>query len=395
MSIRRPKGAARTVVPRSKGLSEADVPGGLPKKRQEKRARNQAAVADSATKPKAVKLHADDMLRFLRENPVPDQVAGIPNEKAVLDAIARTAKDFEGRTITVDQFVGRLWERLMLRAPSVHGRLAGPLNAAIEMQSYFVKYVHSSFGEIDPKTGRWHGGTGFFDANGNNVYLTDGGRASLIELTKGLGAFASADPKALAKKGLLFADRFRIGGKEYVDGAILMPFAGRYIVLLRVEAKTKFSGGVDSQLGAFFVRLASSRSDQKIECYIDGVRKDVDRHLLLFNPTWTDSGVGVQEWDQNLDLWKDARAWNADAMPARAGGKPPSAELGERLDRAANRLQRLPSDQRSAFVDGTSDAGSLDQLTALAVSGPTLMANADMRSMRSWLVNVVIQASRR
>lgn len=391
MSVYTPKGAARTVAPRVKGMTEADIPGGLPKKQREKRTRNLAAAVESAAKPKAAKLHADDMLRFIRENPIPRDVAGIPNEKAVLDAIARTAKDFEGRTITVDQFVGRLWERLMLRAPSVHGRLAEPLNAAVEMQSYFVRYVHSSVGGIDPKTGRWSGGTGFFDANGDNVYLTDDGRASLIELTKGLGKFASADPKSLAKKGLVYADRFRLGGKEYVDGAILMPFAGRYIVLLRIEAKTKFSGGVDSQLGAFFVRLASSGSDQKIECYVDGAYKQLDRKQLLFNPTWTDSGVGIQEWDQNLDLWKDARAWAADSAPRSAGnlGKPEAAELGERLDSAQRRLRKVPSDQRTAFVDAEANAGSREQLAALAVSGPVLYAKADMREMRNWLLKVL------
>lgn len=385
MSIHTRKGAAKSVLPRVKGLNEADVPGGLPKGQKEKRAKNEAA-ASAGSRPRTAKVQADDMRRFVKENPIPRDVAGIPDEKVVLDEIARTAKDFEGRTVTVDQFIGRLWERLMLKAPSVHARLADPLNASIEMQLYFLKFIHSASMDFDPKTGRLHGGTGFFDAAGANVHLTPEGRAALIDRIRELGKFGSAHPDVLAKKGLVYAERFRIGGREYVDGAILLPFEGRYIVLLRIEAKTRFSGGVDSQLGAFFPRLASSRADQKIECYINGERvEDLRRENLLFNPTWTDSGVGVQEWDENLDVWKDARAWSADSTP---GGirKPQATELGDRLERSANRLRRVPAAQRSAFIDAAADAGSHAQLTALSVSGPVIHAKADMRGIRTWLL---------
>lgn len=388
MSVPLTKGAARTVTPRVKGVGDADVPGGPSKKQLEKRARNQAAAAGSSSRPRTAKMQADDVHRFVKENPIPRGVAGIPDEKVVLDEIARTAKDFEGKTVTVDQFIGRLWERLMLKAPSVHGRLADPLNGAIWMQLYFLQRIHSASMEFDPTTGRLHGGTGFFDAGGANVHLTDEGRAELIKRTKALGTFASANPEALAKKGLVYADRFRIGGREYVDGAILMPFEGRYIVLLRIEAKTRFSGGVDSQLGAFFARLASSGSDQKIDCYINGKRvDDLARTDLLFNPTWTDSGVGIQEWDENLDVWKDARAWTADSTPDGVK-KRQASELGDRLDSSIRRLRRLPATQRSAFVDAGSDASSRAQLTALSVSGQVLYAKADMRQMRSWLLKV-------
>ncbi|MFY2763912.1 hypothetical protein [Arenimonas sp. MALMAid1274] len=388
MSLFTRKGGARTVTPRSKGLSEADVPGGLPKKQREKRARNQAAV-ETTMGTKTAKLHADDMRRFVRDNPVPRDVAGIPDQKVVLDAIARTAKDFEGRTITVDQFIGRLWERLMLRAPSVHGRLADPLNNAIRMQAFFLGRIHSATVQVDPRTGRLSGGTGFFDASGQNVYLTDEGRAALVKRTQALGTFASAHPDVLAKKGLVYADRFRIGGRDYVDGALLMPFEGRYIVLLRIEAKTKFSGGVDSQLGAFFPRLASAGVDQKIECYINGVHVDnLARRDLLFNPTWTDSGVGVQEWDESLEAWKDARAWTADATPDGLR-KPQASELGDRLDRSGRRLARLPAAQRPAFIDAAADTSSRAQLSALSTSGQVLYAKADMRPMRNWLLRAV------
>jgi hypothetical protein len=238
----------------------------------------------------------------------------------------------------------------------------------------------------DPVTGRLHGGTGFFDASGSNVHLTEAGRAELIERTAKLGRFTSATPEALKKKDLVYADRFRIGGREYVDGAILMPFEGRYIVLLRIEAKTRFSGGVESQLGAFFVRLASSRADQKIECYInDKYVEDLGRENLLFNPTWTDSGVGIQEWDKNQDVWKDPRAWAEDSTPDGVA-KPQASELGERLDRSVRRLKRVPVKQRSAFIETGPDTNNREQLTALTVSGQVLYAKADMRQMRSWLL---------
>ncbi len=385
MSIITKKGSVRKASPHVKGLSEEDVPGGLPKRQKEKRARNEAAAAPHA-RPRTAKVHADDMRLFVKENPIPHGVAGIADKNVVLDAVADTAKDFEGRTVTVDQFIGRLWERLMLRAPSVHGRLAEPLNDSISMLTYFVKRIHSSSMQFDSVTGRLHGGTAFFDASGANVELTDAGMASLIKRVEALGKFASATPEALAKKRLVFADRFRIGGKEYVDGAILMPFAGRYIVLLRIEAKTRFSAGVDSQLGAFFARLASSRADQKIECYIDGKRvEDLGRENLLFNPTWTDAGVGIQEWDENVSVWKDPRAFAADSTPDRVS-KPQASELSDRMDRSVRRLQRSPTAQRSAFIDASADASSRAQLTALSVSGEVLLAKADMRAFREWLL---------
>lgn len=391
MSLHWRKAAGADVTPRTRGQSEADLPGGVPKRQREKRARNQAAVAGSARpKPKA-KVRADDMHRFVRDNPAPRGVAGIEDQAVVQDAIARTAMDFKGRTVTVDQFIGRLWERLLLKAPDVHARLADPLNDAIGMQLAFLQRIHSSATAVDPKTGIVRVGTGFFDAAGNNVHLTGQGRVALGKRTKGLGKFASVDPAALAKKGLVYADRFRIGGKDYVDGAILMPFAGRYIVLLRIEAKTRFSGGVDAQLGAFFRRLASAGLDQKIECYIGGVlKKDLARKRLLFNPMWTDSGVGVQEWGANMDTWADARGYDADATPDRIA-RPQAPELGERLDRGAKRLEILPADQRPAFADAAPDAGNLERLTALAVSGQVLYAKSDLRQVRAWLLRAAVK----
>ena len=394
MSVITKKGGVQALTFRVKALSEADVPGGPPKKQLLKRAKNAAAIATASPRPRKAKLQADDLGRYVKRKPIPQGVAGIADKNVVEVAIAETAKDFQGRTITVDQFIGRLWERLMLRAPNVHARLAGPLNDSIGMQLYFLERMHSSLLQIDPKTGRLYGGTGFFDASGRDVHLTDEGVAALIGHTRGLGKFASANPDALKNKHLVYADRFRIGGREYVDGAILMQFEDRYIVLLRIEAKTEFSGGVDSQLGAFFPRLASSRADQKIDCYIDGrYVEDLGRDKLLFNPTWTDSGVGVQEWGSNRDVWKDARAWSADSTPDGIA-KRPTGELGDRLDSAGRRLRRSPAGQRSAFIETGSGMSGSEQLAALSVSGPVLYAKANMREIRSWILGIV-QASRR
>lgn len=390
------RNTAPTVTPRARRRADADPSIDIPPKQQAKRAANKVAAAEASTRPRAVKFQADGLSDFVRKNPLPADIAGIPDKAVVLKAIKKAAKDFEGRTITVDQFVGRVWERLLLRAPNVHRRLADPLNDAVRMQLFFLSYVHSTTMNIDPKTGRPHGGTGFFDAAGDNVYLTPAGQARLTDITRKLGKFASAEPASLARKRLVYADQFRIAGKDFVDGAILMPFAGKYVVLLRIEAKTKFSGGVSSQLGAFFDRLASARLDKEIECYIDGEYTKLDRKQLLFNPTWTDAGVGIQEWDQDLDLWKDPRSLpgvgfaDGSIVPA----KPQAMELGERLGSAERRVQRLPSDQRSAFLEGAPDASNGERLASLAVSGPVLLAKADMRAMRSWLLGAVEAAKR-
>jgi hypothetical protein len=113
----------------------------------------------------------------------------------------------------------------------------------------------------------------------------------------------------------------------------------------------------------------------------------------LFNPTWTDSGIGVQEWGSNRDAWKDARAWSADSAPDGIA-KPRTAELGDRLDSAARRLRRSPAGQRSAFIETGSDMSGPQQLAALSVAGPVLYAKANMREIRSWILSIV-QASRR
>lgn len=314
-------------------------------------------------------LRPASVLDHLRRDPGPDDLAGVDRD-AFQRCVQGAAFDLQGRDCTEHQFVGRFWERYLHEIPEVQRQLGEHLCGSLDQLRFFLEAIHGAPGRGEP--------TGFFDANGRNVLFGDRDRTVLQALLEHVGSPRSTAPAELARAGIVYADRFTINGRDFVDGAFLLPFRDQWIVLLRVEAKTIGSPGVDAQLGSFFVRLAASRPDDMIECHVGGQKIPLDRTKTLFNPTWTDSGVGVQQWWQNDYAMADAR--RADAPGLVAPGGMPGKSLDSRAQSGARDAQR-----RGVSNDFNVAAGDASGLSRLAVSGDVIYQKADLAPLRAWI----------
>lgn len=304
---------------------------------------------------------------FLEKDPGPDSLAGVANRPLIQHCMMATAADFEGRRCTEHQYIGRFWERFLLYVPDVQRHLGKHLTGSLDLLGFFLDEIH--VGE---------GGTGFFDANGKNRPVSKAQREALAKQIERIGKLQSTHPYTLAKAGVVYADRFTINGTDFVDGAFLLPVNGAWIVLLRVEAKTIGSPGVDAQLGAFFVRLASSAPDDAIECTIDGQKKKLSRNRLLFNPTATDSGVGVQQWWARDYVQADVRRPDAPALEGPSGFKGKS--FNERSRSAARNAGR-----RGITTEFDVTPDNARSLSSLAVSGDVVYSKANLEPLRAWM----------
>lgn len=319
--------------------------------------------------------------QYLDRDPLPETLGGITGRKQIESHVLETAAEFDGSPKTIHQFLGRYWERSLLDVPEVRVRLGDHLAGALDMQEFFLRRIHSA------------GGTGFFDANGETVLFPDKDRLQLAERTHAMRQRPLTSPQALAKAGIRYVDRFSINNVDFVDGAFLMDSGDYTIVLLRVEAKTIGSQGVSSQLGAFFVRLASSGRDDVIQCHQAGRPVPLPRERLLFNPTWTDAGVGVQAWFESDDVWTDARRTDAPELVL-PNGMPRAKTLKGRVRSAADRIEGI--DQPTGFLSGPSAVSSNRKgLARLAVSGPVIYSKADLNPLRSWLERMAQATSSR
>ncbi|GAB3359339.1 hypothetical protein [Lysobacter tyrosinilyticus] len=320
--------------------------------------------------------------QYMRDDPLPETLGGIRGQELIESHVLATAAEFDGSPKTIYQFMGRYWERSLLDVPDVRVRLGDHLAGALEMQEFFLRRIHSAEVGLDAN-GRRYGGLGFFDANGETVPFLDKDRLALAKRTQAMRQQRLTSPTAWKKAGIRYVDRFSINNVDFVDGAFLMDYGGYTIVLLRVEAKTIGSQGVSSQLGAFFVRLASSGRDDVIQCHQDGRLVPLPRERLLFNPTWTDAGVGVQAWLKRDDVWTDARRTDTPELVL-PNNVPRGKTLESRVKSAAGRIGGIG--QPTGFLSGPwAVPPDLEGLERLAVSGPVIYSKADLSPLRSWL----------
>lgn len=321
-------------------------------------ASNPTGVAKKGIGKKGVRTDTKAYEDFAKKNPLPESDA--PREMTVPSVHKHTMKvlkEYKTGKLTENTLLGRFWESIAHKMKHSQKYTESAIKEAIEMLEEFRQKYHSE--------------TGFLNGNGDLITLSTKELKLLDSAILSLKNAAMSNLNALQKAGLVYVDRFKIGSNQYKDGAFILMLEKHTIVLVNIEAKTKYSGGVIAQSGTFLVRLAAAKPGEAISLMMDDVEIFMAREQLLFNPMWLHSQVAIKE--ANADLARFYNKRNPEEL---------TKELRRRLASQKKRLLTIPPKERANFLGANLARGN--NIARLVVPSYVIYSDTNLRGLRRY-----------